>query len=88
MLSFGGRAEGTNQGFQILPIFALAQMGRGTMRRMVEGAAAQPPLTRRNPSVSPSGCHLPIWLRKMGRISKADFTRNKRICVASARIAA
>ena len=27
-------------------------MGRGTTRRVVEGAAAQPPLARRDPSVS------------------------------------
>ena len=47
------------------PYFCEAQMGRGTAREASGGGVVALTLY---PSVSPAGCHLPIWLRKMGRI--------------------
>ena len=47
------------------PYFREAQMGRGTARVASGGGVWASP---HYPSVSPAGCHLPIWLRKMERI--------------------
>ena len=43
------------------PYFCEAQMGRGTADEVGGGGVDCP-------SVNPSDCHLPIWLRKMERI--------------------